>query len=134
MTGIVDSGLTGGILGVFSGRPMRAVCFRFLILIVLFLGMGAKVYAQNPVGLADMCHSHCHAEAGGGCGDSTDHDSDCPASHHHHCACPHANPLWPGAGDLLLLLPPGGCYLGVSRTSDEIPDGPVLEKEIPPVV
>jgi hypothetical protein len=72
----------------------------------------------------------------GGCppGDQ-DHDDHCPADHHqHHGICGHSTPCVAADIALIRLDLPASSSLWLRHERDQVPDGPCLEEDIPPII
>ena len=114
---------------------MRVGFTRWILLAALILGLGARLCAQDPCVITDACQGKCHHHAGDGPPGDPWGDSDCPLDHHHHHGmCAHTNPFLSFSDRMSAPLPPRSFLLEVALKSDPVPDGPVLEEDVPPIV
>jgi hypothetical protein len=116
---------------------MRHFLVKWLILCSFLLGLQARLFAHDPCEVMAKLHAagQCQVDHGECPAGGSDHDGQCPADHHHHHGiCGHATPYPADETAALRLNLPCSSSLRLRHEGDEIPDGPCLEEDIPPII
>ncbi|MCF7674570.1 MAG: hypothetical protein K9N23_05695 [Akkermansiaceae bacterium] len=116
---------------------MRHLFVRWFVFCILLAGLQARMFAPDPCEVVAKTHADgkCHVEHGECPGGDPDHDDKCPAEHHHHHGiCGHATPYAVDGAGLIGLVLHESSGLWLRHEGDVLPDGPCLEKDIPPVI
>jgi len=116
---------------------MRQTFVKWLVLCSLLLGLHARLFAQDPCAVNTMLHGDgkCHVEHRECPPGDPGHDGHCPAEHHHHQGiCGHATPYAAGEAPAVRLGLPCSSSLWLRHEGDEVPEGPCLEVDVPPVI
>ena len=118
-------------------QPMRHALVKWFLVCSLLLGLYARTFAQDPCEIAAKFHAagKCHVEHNECPPGDPDHDGQCPAEHHnHHGSCGHSTPCIAAEFALIGMNLLRSSDLRLRHEEDEVPDGPCLEKDIPPII
>jgi hypothetical protein len=116
---------------------MRHTLVKWFIVCSLFLGLYARTFAQDPCEVSAKLHAagKCHVEFHDCPPGDPSHDGQCPAEHHNHQGiCGHSTPYVAAEVAFIGLSLPRSSDLWLRHEGDEVPDGPCLEKDIPPII
>jgi hypothetical protein len=120
-----------------SVQPMRHPFVKWFLVCSLLFGLYARVLAQDPCEVSAKLHADgkCHVEGHECPPGDPDHDGQCPAEHHsHHGICGHSTPYLVAEIAFVGLNLPCSTDLWLRHEGDEVPDGPCLEEDIPPII
>jgi len=120
-----------------AAQPMRHALVKWFLVCSLLLGLYARTFAQDPCEIAAKFHAagKCHVEHNECPPGDPDHDGQCPADHHnHHGICGHSTPYVAAEFALIGMNLLRSSDLRLRHEGDEVPDGPCLEKDIPPII
>jgi hypothetical protein len=116
---------------------MRHVLVKWFVMCSLLLGLHARVLAHDPCEVMSRLHAGgvCHVEHGECPPGDPSHDGHCPAEHHNHLGiCGHATPYAVDEAAVISLNLSASSCLSLRHEGDLLPDGPLLEVDIPPLI